>query len=396
MTTFTAAEFAGRLARFQQLLVEKQVDLAVLNQSPDLYYFTGSTQPLYLAVPVSGKPVILARKALERIRTEAPRIPCEYFQNTEEMKRILEVYGFTKARRLGLALGDTAYATVTRWLRLFDDSLPVDLTDALRFLRMVKSETEQKIIAAAGRIIAGIPGVVREAFRPGMTELELSVAIETYLRLNGHGGIIRNRREAVELGDGVCAAGVNTLAGNKFDSVCVGAGLHAANPFGATAQAIPRDQPVILDFALNYQGYHVDQTRMFCWGHPDPQVVRAFQTMLEVERVLMEELLPGKIWSELYARAAQLASDYHYEAEFMGFGPEQVRFVGHGIGLELDEPPYLAPKMDFLIVPGMTIALEPKVALPGIGVIGNEDTVLVREDGCECLTIAPPELIVVE
>jgi Xaa-Pro dipeptidase len=392
---FTSDEFGQRLARLQQLLVEKQVDLAVLNQSPDLYYFTGSTQPLYLAVPATGRPVILARKALERIRTEAPQIPCEYFRNTGDMRQIIDAYGFTKARWLGFALGDTAYATVTRWLRLFDDSLPVDLTDALRFLRMVKSEAEQKIIAAAGRVIAGIPRVVREAFRPDMTELELSVAIETYLRLKGHGGIIRNRREAVELGDGVCAAGVNTLAGNKFDSVCVGAGLHAANPFGAAAQAIPRDQPVILDFAFNYQGYHVDQTRMFCWGRPDPRVVRAFQTMLEVERVLMEELRPGKTWSELYACAAQLAADYNYGAEFMGLGPEKVRFVGHGVGLELDEPPYLAPKLDFPIVPGMTIALEPKVTLPGIGVIGNEDTVLVREDGCECLTTAPPEMIVV-
>jgi Xaa-Pro dipeptidase len=396
MTTFTAAEFAGRLARFQQLLAEKQVDLAILNQSPDLYYFTGSVQPLYLVVPATGEPVIMARKAIARIQAEAAQLPCEYFRNTRDMARIVNEYGWRRARRLGFALGNTAYATVDRWLQLVSGAAPVDLANELRFLRMVKSEAEQAIITAAGRIIAGIPKVAREAFRPGMTELELSAAIENYLRLSGHGGIIRNRREAVELGGGVCAAGVNALAGNKFDSVCVGTGLGAANPFGATDRPIPRDQPVILDFALDYQGYHVDQTRMFCWGNPGLKVVRAFQAMLEIERTLMEELKPGKTWSELYDRAARLAVDYNYEAEFMGIGPEQVRFVGHGVGLELDEPPYLAPKMDFPIAAGMTIALEPKAALAEIGVIGNEDTVLVRADGCECLTVAPPEMIVVE
>jgi Xaa-Pro dipeptidase len=98
------------------------------------------------------------------------------------------------------------------------------------------------------------------------------------------------------------------------------------------------------------------------------------------------------LWSELYELAVKLATDLGYEAEFMGVGPDKVRFVGPGVGLELDEPPYLAPKLDFPIVPGMVIALEPKVALPGIGVIGNEDSVLVTETGCECLTMAPPEM----
>jgi Xaa-Pro dipeptidase len=392
---FTATEFDERLGRLQQLLAEKQVDLAILNQSPDLYYFSGSVQPLYLLVPAAGRPVVLARKAIARIHEEVVGFPCEYFQNTRDMARIIAAYGWDKAQRVGFSLENTAYGTVNRWLQLFAGSSPLDLSQELHFLRMVKSRTEQALIVAAGKIIAGIPGVVREAFRPGLSELELSAAVENYLRLQGHGGIVRNRREAVELCGGVCSAGTNALAGGKFDAICVGTGLAAANPFGASNRSISRNQPVIMDYAINYRGYHVDQTRMFCWGNPDIQVVRAFQAMLEVERVLMEELRPGKTWSELYARGLQIAADYHYEAEFMGVGPEQVRFVGHGVGLELDEPPYLAPKMDFPITAGMTIALEPKVALPGIGVIGNEDTVLVREDGCECLTVAPPEMIVV-
>ncbi|HYH03306.1 MAG TPA: Xaa-Pro peptidase family protein, partial [Bacillota bacterium] len=318
------------------------------------------------------------------------------FQNTKDLLRILGEYGFNQAKRLGFTLENTSYATVSRWLQMLTGSVAVELSNEVRFLRMVKSPAELEILRVAGKIIAGIPGVVREQFRPGMTELELSVEIESYLRRQGHGGILRSRREAIEMGNGVCAAGTNALTGTKFDGICGGTGLTQANPFGATDQPIPRNQPVILDFAFNYQGYHVDQTRMFCWGSPDLPVVRAFQSMLEIERVLMEELIPGKPWSELYATAVQLAEDYGYGAEFMGCGPEKVRFVGHGIGLELDEPPILAPKMDYPIVANMTVALEPKVALPGIGVIGNEDTVWVREDGCDCLTLVSPEMIIVD
>jgi Xaa-Pro dipeptidase len=394
--SFTLDEFSSRLTNLQQLLTKHEVDLAVLNLNPDLYYFTGSIQPMYLLAPATGQPVVLARKSEERIRTEVIGLPLEMFRNTKDLVRIVGQYGFGAAKRVGFTLENTAYATVNRWLLFFEGAIPVDISNEMRYLRMVKSETELAIIRTAGRIIAGIPAKVKTDFQPGMTELELSAALENYLRLNGHGGLLRCRREGIEMGNGVCSAGPNTLAGTKFDGVCAGTGLTAANPYGAGDRPILQNQPVILDYAFNYQGYHLDQTRMFCWGTVPPEVMKAFQTMLEVEQTLMEELKPGKLWSELYELAVKLATDLGYGAEFMGVGPEKVRFVGHGVGLELDEPPYLAPRMDFPVVPGMVIALEPKVALPGIGVIGNEDSVLVTEAGCECLTVAPPEMIVVE
>ncbi|HEY8463433.1 MAG TPA: Xaa-Pro peptidase family protein [Bacillota bacterium] len=396
MPNFTQEEFDARIFKLQQLMAEKGVDLAVLDQNSDLYYFTGSVLPQYLVVPAVGKPVLLARKAVERIKAEVPQLSLEYFQNTKELRQIIDDCGFLRAERVGFTLEKTAYVIVERWLQLLSGAAAVEISAAVRQLRMVKSQRELEIISAAGRIIAGIPQVVRERFRPGMTELELSVAVENYLRIHGHSGFLRVRRETVEIGNGVCSAGTNALAGTKFEGICGGVGLSQANPFGAADRKIPYGQPVILDYGLNYQGYHVDLTRMFCWGLPTPEVFRAFQVMLEIEQTLMEELRPGRLGSELYAAAVQLAADYGYEKEFMGLGPEKVRFVGHGIGLELDELPLLAPKMDYPVVAGMTIALEPKVALPGLGVIGNEDTVVVREDGCECLTMAAPEMIIVE
>jgi Xaa-Pro dipeptidase len=392
---FAQIENCDRIKKLQQLLTEMEVDLAVLTLNPDLYYFTGSIQPMYLLVPDTGQAVVLARKSAERIREEIHGLSFELFHNTRDLAWIIAKYGFGGAKRIGFTLENTAYATVNRWLQFFEGAIPVELSNEIRYLRMVKSEAEIEIIRAGGRITAGIPTVVKTVFQPGMTELELSAAIENYLRLNGHGGLIRCRREGIEMGNGVCSAGPNSLAGTKFDGVSAGTGLTDANPYGAGCQVISRNQPVILDYVINYQGYHLDQTRMFCWGTPPPEVVKAFQITLEIEQALMEELKPGKSWNELYEFTVKLATDLGYGAEFMGVGPEKVRFVGHGVGLELDEPPYLAPKLDFPIVARMIIALEPKVALPGIGVIGNEDSVLVTEAGCECLTMAPPEMIVI-
>ena len=117
--------------------------------------------------------------------------------------------------------------------------------------------------------------------------------------------------------------------------------------------------------------------------------------MVQVEKALCLSLRPGKPWSAIYDQALELAAAVGYEQEFMGVGDEKVRFVGYGVGLELDEPPLLAPKMDYELTAGMVLALEPKLTLLGIGVIGIEDTVVLTEAGCQLLTTAPLELIVI-
>lgn len=389
------AEYRERIIKLQQFLKTQGIELAVFNLNSDLYYYSGSVQPLYMAIPAEGDGVLIARKSLERIRTETPFLTLETFQNTRDLQRILAERGWSKARKVGFTLENTAYATVVRWLKLFEGAEAVDISWDIRRLRMVKSESELAIFREAGRKMAELPRIVRESFRPGMTELELSAAIEHFMRLNGHGGLVRCRREGIEMNYGVCSVGSNALAGTKFDGICGGEGLDRAVPYGASWQPITPGMPVILDYAFVYRGYHLDQTRMFCWGEPRPEAVKALEAMVQVERFIAERLVPGAVWSEIYEAAVQLAEKLGYGESFMGLDPEKVKFVGHGVGLELDEPPYLAPKMNETIEVGMVLALEPKVSLPGIGVIGNEDTVIVTETGAEWVTTAPGEMIVV-
>lgn len=395
VATFTNMALTARLQKLQAMLARREIDLAVLQFATDLYYYTGSVQPLYLLVPQTGDPCLVARKALTRITEEAPQLALSAFGGSKELAAIAERLGGTTAQRVACTLDTASSATVQRLARLFPQAEIVDCSWDMRTLRMVKDAEEIGILARAGQILAHIPALVREHFRPGITELELSAALEHAFRLQGHDMLIRSRREGMEMSAcGVVSAGVRTLAGTKFEGICGGTGLSPAVPYGATRTPIAPGEPILIDIAFVLEGYHCDQTRQACWGQPSAAITRAYNAMLQIQHAVFAALRPGGTWEEIYALSAAMAADLGYADTYMGVGREQVKFVGHGVGLELDEPPFLAPGMPALLENGMTLAIEPKVALPGIGVIGIEDTVVMREDGMERLTPCAQEMVV--
>lgn len=394
-TGCTPTTMAQRLGELQALLREREIELAILQYATDLYYYTGSVQPLYLLVPQNGEPCILARKSLTRIRDEAAQLPVSPFTGSKELAAILERAGGTSATHIGFTLDTASYTTVQRFLRLCPQAEATDISWDVRRLRMVKSSEEIAILARAGEFMAEVPELVRTHFSPGMSELALSAEIEYAFRRHGHDALIRCRREGVEMsGCGVCASGVQTLSGTKFEGICGGTGLSSAVPYGATMHRIAPEMPVLLDFAFVSGGYHLDQTRMASWGQPSAEVLRAYEAMLDVEQTILAAMRPGVSWETIYHSALDRATALGYAETFMGVELEHVSFVGHGVGLELDEPPFLAPHMPYPLEAGMTIAIEPKVALPGIGVVGIEDTIVLRSAGPELLTTCSQEFIV--
>jgi Xaa-Pro dipeptidase len=395
MAEFATAEYTMRISKLQEILQEKNIQLAVLNRNTDLYYYTGSILPLYLLVPAAGEPVMISRKALQRIEDEVPHIKLRTFNTTRDLKCIVEEqYMGQVIKRAGFTFDSTAYATVLRWQQIFGEVELLDLSWEIRWLRMVKSQAEIAVFAKAGQIFEELPRLLKNTFTPGMTELELSATIENFLRLHGHGGLVRCRAESVEMIYGVCSGGINALAGNKFSGICGGTGITGAVPYGASHTPIKKGEPVILDYGFNLEGYHLDQTRMFSWDEPSNQVTKAYLAMLQIEQAIMADLQPGRLWQEVYFNAVKLAAQLGYEEEFMGLGAEKIRFVGHGVGLELDEPPFLAPKMEHRLSEGMVVAIEPKVALPGVGIIGIEDTLVVRAEKPELLTTVSREFFI--
>ena len=152
-------------------------------------------------------------------------------------------------------------------------------------------------------------------------------------------------------------------------------------------------EPLIADIVGGYGGYIADITRTFVLGRPAADLSDAYGFMLDLNRRIESMLKPGVVCSKIYQSALDLVKASPYTEGFMGIGDGQVRFVGHGVGLELDELPVLAEGFDMPLEPGMTIAVEPKVFFPERGGVGIENTYLVTGSGFEKLTVYPEEMI---
>jgi Xaa-Pro dipeptidase len=392
MTLFAAQEFQNRIIRLQSLLREKNINIAIFNQSEELLYYSGSSIPLYCVVPADGESFLLSRKGSGRINLEST-LPLELFANTRDLMDIFKNHSLSRIKRAGFILDLSSYNSVMRMSSLLERTEPVDISADVRALRMIKSAAEIVVQREASDIISKIPEVIRKAYRKGITELELSAHIEFYLRTH-KGGAIRSKQEGLVLAGGVFTAGERALTPNKFDGICAGPGVSPALPFGGSDDVLPKNTAIVCDYGFVLQGYHVDMTRMFSIGEPPAKAVTAHNAMLTVQKHILEAMKPGVTFESVWAVAETSAAALGYAEQFMGLGSEKVRFVGHGLGLFLDEPPYIAPKMKSVLEENMVLAIEPKVSLPGIGVVGIENTVLVGADGTEVLTRCPEDFYI--
>jgi Xaa-Pro aminopeptidase len=158
---------------------------------------------------------------------------------------------------------------------------------------------------------------------------------------------------------------------------------------GPSFNPIRSGQPILLDYVFAHQGYLADHTRIFCLGQLPADLARAQTDMVAIQNELKTMMVPGTTAGAVYAKAVELATAAGYEDHFMGNGAARIRFVGHGVGLELDEYPFLAKGQEMALAENMVVALEPKVIFPGRGVLGIENTHVVTAKGLAPMTRYP-------
>ena len=258
----------------------------------------------------------------------------------------------------------------------------------VREQRMIKSPDEVTAIRAAARVVDAALEAVIPHIREGMAEFELMALIEHQLRLRGHQGLMRMRAYNSELITGMVAAGAAAAVPTYFDGPAGGTGLHPSSPQSSGRALIGRGEPILVDIGCSIDGYLIDQTRTLVIGDLDPELQRAYDVAEQVLRATEARLQPGVIAEHLYLLALDQVQEAGLSAHFMGYGADQVKFLGHGIGLEIDELPVLAKGFKYPLAPGMVIAIEPKFTYPGRGVVGIEDTYLITDTGYEKLTIS--------
>jgi Xaa-Pro aminopeptidase len=236
---------------------------------------------------------------------------------------------------------------------------------------------------------------VPNILRAGMTELELAGKIEAESRRLGHQGVLRMRLWGSEMFYGHLLSGASGAVPSFLSSPTGGVGASPAVAQGPGFKPIQRHEPVLVDYIFSYNGYLSDHSRIFSLGPLPAELKDGHAAMLEIQQLVKTLAKPGVKSGDIYHRALEKTKELGYADHFMGTGIESVRFVGHGIGLEVDEYPFLAAGQPLELQPGMTIALEPKLVFPGKGVVGIENTHLVTADGLEQLGRFQEEIVVI-
>jgi len=381
-------ECPARIVRLQEKLQQQGLDGALFIYPIDIYYFTATRQTSTLWVPAQGEPMLLARKSFARAKEEACVADIRPFPRSKEFAPL-----FDGQRKIGLTFDVMPVQQYNYYAKLLPEREFVDISQLNRELRSVKSDWELERLRHAGVQLCRVFASMADYLRPGLREVDLAAEFEARLRRVGGEGYVRLRAFNQELFMGLAVSGASASGGGFFDGAVTGRGMSAASPHGASAALIAEGQPILLDYTGIFEGYIVDMTRMFVCGQLNEKLQNAFEVACRIQATIVAELKPGAIASELFALAAQLAGEAGLGDFFMGPPGENAKFVGHGVGLELDELPVLAQGFDVPLLGGQTIAVEPKFVFPELGAVGIENTYVVTESGGEKITVLSDALI---
>jgi Xaa-Pro aminopeptidase len=385
-------ELANRIVKLQKALAAREMDGALISQKTDLFYFGATSQQGWLYVPVAGKPILMIFKEFGRARQESPLDEIVSILSSKKIPEVLSKFGYSLPAVLGMELDVLPTNLYFQYCSIFKQTKIEDISFEIRWIRAVKSAFEVDKISAAAQLSDKVAAMVPELLEVGKTEVALAGELEGYARSLGHQGIVRMRMWGSELFYGHLLSGDGAAIPSYLASPTGGTGVSSVIGQGAGFRKIKSNEPVLVDYVFALDGYISDHARIFSIGRLPGELEAAHQAMLEIQDEIKSQAKPGTHTGELYELMVSLAEKKGYAENFMGVGDRRIRFTGHGVGLELDEFPFIAKGQHLALEAGMVIALEPKTIFPGKGVVGIENTHLVTENGLESLSRFPDEI----
>jgi Xaa-Pro aminopeptidase len=356
----------------------------------NIYYLTGTWASGALWVPVHGRPLLLCRKGLERAVLESPVQDIVPFRSNAEISSLAGDHGVKMGPAIGVEMAGLPWAMGRKLEQTLAGTELVPADEVLARTRAVKSEWElAKMRLVGARHHECLTELLPERISPGMTEREISLKVWEVFFSRGHQGMLRMQAPGEEAFLGHVAAGDSGIYPSVFNGPLGLRGQHPAMVhMGSAGKVWKGNEVLMLDCGFCVEGYHTDKTQAYWSSSADiPVVARDAQSVcLDIQAALAEALRPGAIPSELYAMGMRMAEQAGFAEGFMGLGSGQVRFIGHSIGLAVDETPVIAARFDDPLLPGMVMALEPKIGIPGIGMVGTENTFEVTGSGGKSLT----------
>jgi Xaa-Pro aminopeptidase len=379
-------ELKDRLGRLRGHMESAEIESLLVVQKMDLYYLSGTAQDGLLFIPSEGKPLLMIRRELERAKLESPLEEIISLKSTRDLPSLIRGHWGRLPRVLGLPMDVLPVRDYLRYQDLFPDTELKDTFSVMRDTRKIKSPFEIEIMRAGAEIGEKVYQEAKEILKQGMTEIAFGGLMEAAAKKYGHEGLLRVRSLNYEAYSWHVLSGPSGGIVSQSDSPMGGLGLSPAFPVGASLRVMRAHEPILVDFGICYHGYQVDQTRMFSIGKMGKKFTDAYKACREIHDAVVEETRPGSGCEALFNKSIQVAEKMGYGDSYLGPPGLQTRFVAHGIGLELNEPPFLAQGHTYPLEIGMTFALEPKIVFPGEGSVGIENTVLVTQEGHEVLT----------
>ncbi|OEU59016.1 MAG: peptidase M24 [Desulfuromonadales bacterium C00003094] len=386
-------ELQTRMCRFRAQMDSADPDWqsVVIFGKVNQYYFTGTMQDGLLWIPRRDEAVYWVRKSFERAGDES------LFGRIKAMNSFRDVAASvgTLPNSLHLECELVPLALLRRFQKHFSisDIRPADA--ALAAVRAIKSDYELALMESCGEIHRRIleervPAMLRE----GMSEAEFAAALYPVMVEEGHHGVARFAMFQTEMALGNICFGESSLYPNYFDGPGGSYGLHPAVPLlGSRERKLAKGELVFVDIACGVEGYHTDKTMTYMFGGPvSDEAIAAHEQCVAIQNSIAKQLKPGAIPSAIYQQIIE-GLNPDFLQNFMGSGSRPARFLGHGIGLQIDEAPVIAKGFDEPLQEGMVLAIEPKKGLDQIGLVGIENTFVVTTEGGRCITGAHPGLL---
>lgn len=384
ITPQLSEELKNRVSLVATTMQAKGIDSMLISSNVHLYYFSGRIYAGYALIQSNGEITYYVRRPIGF--ENEPNVT--YIRKPEQIAELSS----SQPKTIALELDTMTYNEILRLQKVFPNAEMVNASPILREQRSVKSDYEISLLKqCSGRHVAAYSHIPR-MYKVGMSDIELQICIENKLRLEGCLGIFRIAGQSMEIFMGNILAGNNADNASPYDFAVGGHGLDNALPIGANGTIPTHGQTIMVDMCGNFNGYMTDMTRCYSIGTISELAMLAHNTSIQICHTLAKEAHAGTPAKQLYERALQIATEAGLADYFMGHN-QKAGFVGHGVGIEVNEAPVLAPRSKEILQCGNVIAIEPKFIIPGIGAVGIENTYVVRENNLECITNMPEEII---
>ena len=385
-------EIENRFIKVRAEMKRQGIEALLVVQKMDFYYLSGTTQDGLLFLPLEGKPLLMIKREYERAKVESPIKEVVLLKSLRDIPTLIQTIWNRLPHSLGLEFDLLPVKDYFKFQELLPGMRFMDSSGVLRETRKIKSPFEIDLMRRAGEIGKKVYQEARKILRKGMTEIEFGGLLEAAAKRYGHEGLLRVRSLNYEAYSWHVLSGPTGGIVSQSDSPMGGLGLSPAFPVGASLRSMKSHEPILVDFGTCYHGYQADETRMFSIGKLRQKFIDAYNACQEIYDALLEEVRPGADCEAIFVKSLRLAEKLGYKESYLGPPGLQTHFIGHGIGLELNELPFIAKGQSYPLEQGMTFAVEPKLVFPGEGSVGLENTLVVTEKGYEILTPVGQEI----